>query len=243
MESILKRKYLTKRLNAALELLALDDVTFDTVADIGCDHGKISIEILLSGIANQVYASDISVASLAKAKSLAVKYSLESKLHCILSDGFASYKKDELQAAVLCGMGGELISHILETRSEIACSLKRIVMQPMRGETELRRYLYTHNYRIIAERVIWDNGRYYQLLCAEPGIPSPLPNGWPENYYQFGAVAFEANEPLLQPMLLRYINIIEHKLHDASSARPQALIFEVDSAKRILELINERNKS
>lgn len=231
---------LTVRLAAALELLTLNDSSFESVADIGCDHGKLSLEILRSGAAKRVIASDISLASLSKARLLAVKHSLESKFRCIISDGFSSYSKDEVQAAVICGMGGELIAEILDNRSDISHSLKRIIMQPMRGEAELRNYLYMHNFRIIAERVVFDAGRYYQLLCAESGTPSALPNGWPNGYYQFGAVAFETHEELFEPMLRRYLGIIERKLLN-SDTKPDTLLFEEDSVKRILALISERN--
>lgn len=232
---------LTIRLATALELLTINDSSFESVADIGCDHGKLSLEILRSGAAKQVIASDISSASLSKARFLAVKHSLDSKLHCIISDGFSAYSNGEIQAAVICGMGGELIAKILDSRSDISHSLKRIIMQPMRGEAELRSYLYTHNFRIIAERVVFDAGRYYQLLCAEPGTPSSLPNGWPSDYYQFGAAAFEAHEELFEPMLRRYLGIIERKLLN-SDTKPDALLFEEDSVKQILALISERNE-
>lgn len=241
MECIRAKGNLTVRLAAALELLTLNDSSFESVADIGCDHGKLSLEMIRSGAAKQVIASDISSASLSKTKLLAVKHSLESKLHCIISDGFSSYSKDEIQAAVICGMGGELIAEILDTGIDISHSLKRIIMQPMRGEAELRNYLYMHNFRIISERVVFDGGRYYQLLCAEPGTPSALPHGWPSGYYQFGAAAFEAHEELFEPMLRRYLGIIERKLLN-SETKPDALLFEEDSVKKILALISERNR-
>ena len=239
MERIRGKGNLTIRLAAALELLTLNSSSFESVADIGCDHGKLSLEIIRSGAAKRGIASDISQASLSKAKLLAVKHSLESRLHCIISDGFSSYSKGEIQAAVICGMGGELIAKILDNRSDISHSLKRIIMQPMRGEAELRNYLYMHNFRIIAERVVFDSGRYYQLLCAESGTPSALPQGWPSGYYQFGAAAFEAHEELFEPMLRRYLGIIERKFLN-SETKPDALLFEEESVKKILALINDR---
>ncbi len=232
--------HLSPRLYSALELLAYCGSSFECVADIGCDHGKLAVEILRSGTAKRVIASDVSAASLAKAELLAKEHTLDSKLQCIVSDGFSAYSNYAIQAAVICGMGGELIAKILESGHDTAAGLDRIVMQPMRGESELREYLYTHNYRIIVERIVIDAGRYYQLLCAEPGEPAPLPYGWPDNYYQFGAGAFETNDPLLEPMLHRYLGIIERKLNDIKGELPQSLLIEASSVKKILELICER---
>lgn len=104
---------------------------------------------------------------LKKAEQLANVCGLSSKMECRISNGFSAYSAGETDKAVILGMGGEVIRSILSRSDSFARSLERIVMQPMRGEAELRSYLYSNNYRIIDETVVFDSGRYYQLISAK----------------------------------------------------------------------------
>lgn len=226
------------RLSAALELLRSGLCgRVDAVADIGCDHGKLSLAILEAGLADRVVASDISAASLGKTMAAADERGLSNRLCCRIADGFSACAAGEVQAAAICGMGGELIASIIEAHSVLARGLECIVMQPMRGEAELREYLYTHSYRIFAERVVCDGGRYYQLMAARSGSPEPLPGGWPKGYYQFGALAYERGEAELEPMLRRYLGIMQRKLESSPGKAPASLVREIECSEKILELI------
>ena len=51
----------------------------DRVADIGCDHGYLSIHLLLSGRASHVYASDIGEGPLQSAHINAHKYGVADR--------------------------------------------------------------------------------------------------------------------------------------------------------------------
>lgn len=229
------------RLSTALEMLASAlGGPIRAAADIGCDHGKLSLALLENGIAHQVIASDISPGSLEKARALAAREGLSDRLICRISDGFSAYSEGEVQCAAICGMGGELIASLLEEGSVIAHSLECIVMQPMRGEAELREYLYTHSYRITDDRVVFDGGRYYQLIAAKSGTPLPLPDGWPAGCYQFGAEAYRNNDELLAPMLKRYLGIMNRKLASCE-VEPLALIREKECTEQILGLIERKN--
>lgn len=58
--------HLTPRIEAALALIG----KADTVADIGCDHGRLTAALLQRGVCSRVVASDVSARSLQKAKDL-----------------------------------------------------------------------------------------------------------------------------------------------------------------------------
>lgn len=227
---------LSPRLRCALTLLGEVDV----LADIGCDHGIFGVRALKEGLCKKVIASDISAPSLNKARILAEKRGLESSFEFRCCGGFAGYAENEADAAVLLGMGGELIADILESGKACAHKLSRIVMQPMRGEAELREYLYKSGYHILDEAVCLDAGRYYQLISArfDPENAEPLPRFMPENWYQFGAKALIKREPLLLPMMERYLSIIEEKLERAarSGELPEALTRERDNTKALIAL-------
>ena len=56
-------------------------------ADIGCDHGKLAVELIKQGKANVVIASDISEKSLQKAVINSRLNGYEDQIICIAADG------------------------------------------------------------------------------------------------------------------------------------------------------------
>ena len=257
-EAAAERKIILKpRLEAALNMLmaaetvlgeensaAVSDGISISIGDIGCDHGRLSVAMLQRHIASHVIASDISPASLDKARTLARICGVDGSLECRVSDGFAEYSVGEIDKAVIAGMGGELIAAILDRHSKLVRGLSCIVMQPMRGESELREYLYKNEYIIMDERVVFDGGRYYQLICARGGVPAPLPDGWPKDFWQFGAVALEKRDPCLIKLMYRYLEIIVKKLIRASGNghTPINLLRELDCTKRLIKMYNSGEK-
>ena len=232
---------LRPRLETALRLLQGGEV----LADIGCDHGRFGAAALQRGLFKSVIASDISAQSLEKAKKLADKLGLTEAFSFRLSDGLSALAPGEADHAVLLGMGGELIVSILESGKETAHAFRGIVMQPMRGEAELRRYLYENAFSVCDESVVFDNGRYYQLIAAVycPESASALPDFWPTDYYQFGPKAFLNREPAFLPMLTRYKSIMDRKLAAAQrSGRtplPPALVREAECTAELIRLFGE----
>lgn len=237
-----KRFYsnLSPRLKTAIQML--DAV--DCIADIGCDHGKTALSLIEMEKAKHVIASDLSETSLKKAEILSSMEAYRGTVTCRVSNGFAKFRVGEVSEALILGMGGELIRNILKNGQEVARSLHCVVMQPMRGEAELREYLYENNYRITDERVVFEKDRPYQLIRAESGEPTPLPEYWPKNFYQFGSVAFERGDEELYRLMVRYVCILRTKLDAVSSAvrynPPRFLVEEIERTEQLIKLFSEK---
>ena len=86
----------------------------DRVADIGCDHGYLSIHLLQKGIASSVIASDINEGPLQSAVLNAAKFGVQDKITFFLSDGVRNIPRD-FDTLVCAGMGGDTMVHILES--------------------------------------------------------------------------------------------------------------------------------
>ena len=73
-------KFLTKKIRLRPRLQAAADMINGShrAADIGCDHGRLSVALLQQGRADRVIASDISAPSLQKATELAALCGLGS---------------------------------------------------------------------------------------------------------------------------------------------------------------------
>ena len=174
----------------------------DTVADIGCDHGRLSVSLLQTGAANTVYACDISRDSLEKARALRDKCGLTDKMHICLTDGLHNLPSQP-DTVIIAGMGGILISEILSAVPDVAKCAERIIMQPMRTVSQLRKFLHTSGYHITREQLCKDAGRIYQLILAkyvgEMQDFSILPKG----FYEFGELMIKNRDPLLPELIMR----------------------------------------
>ena len=66
------------------------------VADIGCDHGLLSIALVGSGRAESVYACDVSPQAIVKARSNAERYlpeALRQRLSYRQADGLSAFSR------------------------------------------------------------------------------------------------------------------------------------------------------
>ncbi|HWR23934.1 MAG TPA: class I SAM-dependent methyltransferase [Feifaniaceae bacterium] len=212
-----RRIHLRPRLAAAAKLIGFAD----TLADIGCDHGRLSVSALQSGIAGRVIASDISAASAEKARALASYVGVADRMETRCAAGFSALREKEADALAICGMGGILIAQILKEAAVPLMGAKKAVLQPMRGIGELRAYLYAADYRVEEDVVVRDAGRYYQVFSVVPGRDE-LPEGWPEGFFALGprAVGQEPFRPLAQKMLEQ----AEASLMEAKGTRGEAAL-------------------
>ncbi len=212
------------RLTAAMTLLR----GCDTVADIGCDHGRLAVSLIESGQASLVLATDVSVSSLQKCSRLAKQHLVLDRIRTFVGDGFLPLSNESFDGAALMGMGGSLIRRIIE---EAPCALtgKRLVLQPMCDSIELRRYLTESGCAILAERVVSDGGRLYQLLAAEYGAEkTPWPKDFPKDCYELGALPCQRRDPLYYALAEQLLKGHTNRLLTARGS---------DGEKKLLERI------
>jgi len=140
-----------------------------TVADIGCDHGYLSEMLIDSGKARKVIATDISEDCLDKTRLLLAKHDLENKIQTRLGDGLTVLKPDEVDVAVIAGMGGHEIAKILGDKSR-KDGIKHFVLQPMQKSVDLRRWLAANSYVIENDECVEESGKFYDVLKVKKGI-------------------------------------------------------------------------
>ena len=231
---------LRPRLQAAADMIK----AADHAADIGCDHGRLSVALLQQGRAKRITASDISEPSLQKARMLAQKCGLSERMDTVVSDGISHLCAGNADAMIIAGMGGELIARILGAAPNVAHSANTIVMQPMRGVEELRRFLRENHFRITDERLVPDAGRIYQIMSATPGEPNPVPSWFPRDEYSLGHMMFEKGDPLLLPLLEQYKESHVRRLQQAKrkGVSPEALLDIINRADTLINLATEMKK-
>lgn len=156
---------LSKRLQKIVDFVPKDT----KVCDIGTDHGYIPVYLIKSHISKQVIATDISKGSLDKIIDLVEKEKLEDSIDMRLGDGLDIISPHEVETLIIAGMGGILISEILEKDKDITRTIKNFIFQPMVGGEELRKYLTENNFQIVDEELIFEDGKYYEIIFAREG--------------------------------------------------------------------------
>lgn len=149
-----------------LEMI-LRHVTGNSCADIGTDHGYVPIKLAERGM--RVIATDIRPGPLRAAEENARKYRQNVELR--LGGGLSPIEEGEADTIVIAGMGGEMISAILDEAPEKARSA-RLVLQPMNSQCELRKYLTENGYSVIEEDIATEGFKVYNLIVAESGAPT-----------------------------------------------------------------------
>jgi tRNA (adenine22-N1)-methyltransferase len=165
------------------------------LADIGTDHAYLPIYLAKQNKISRAFACDVSQGPLEGAKRAIAAAGLAEKITACLGDGLnALPKENNVDTAVLAGMGGATMAEILENARGMAEKIKRLIFQPMNDGARLRRWLAENGWRIIDEELAFDEGRLYEIICAERGsmtIDSDI-------LFEIGPVLKEKKHPLLK---------------------------------------------
>ena len=132
------------------------------VADIGCDHGLLSIYLIKTGKASSVVACDINEGPLQTASRNIKRYGCDG-ISLRLGDGLSKVEPNEVDAVIIAGMGGELIAEIIEKAPFLRSKDYTLFLQPMSSAYDLRKYLAEHAFEIIKEVAVRDK-RLYTVL-------------------------------------------------------------------------------
>lgn len=152
-------------------LLAVSDMVEPcrVLADIGSDHAYLAIALLREGRIERAIVTDVAEAPLNSAKNNIIEAGYEHLCSIRLGDGLNTLKQGEADTIVIAGMGGNMIIKILCENPHIARCAESIILQPMQHKRELREYLNTNAYSIISERVVSENGKFYEIIKAKDG--------------------------------------------------------------------------
>lgn len=139
---------------------------YNTVLDIGTDHGLVLKYAFDMGYIKNGIASDLREKPLISAKNNLKDYPCEF----ILSNGFSNIKKD-FDCCVICGMGSHLISEIL---SDSPNNNAHYILGTNDKEDELREYLSNNNFKILDEYIIFDKFYYIFMKVTKTATKQKL---------------------------------------------------------------------
>lgn len=141
------------------------------VCDVGSDHAYLPVYLIQNDQISCAIAGEVVEGPYLSAKQTVRDYRMENRIEVRFGDGLQILsKEDDITAITICGMGGELISRILEAgyNGGHLNGRERLILQPNVAEHFVREWLMNHSYHIVEETVVEDNHRLYEIIVAEP---------------------------------------------------------------------------
>lgn len=182
-------------LSGRLKLLYDTIPSCDTLADIGTDHALLPAYALLNKRCNKAIACDIRTGPLERAERTQKLYHLEERMELRLGSGLTPLRPNEADCIVMAGMGGILITDLIEDSLDLALYAKCLILQPMVGQELLRPYLWSRGFEVIDEGLVKEGSKLYQVIkVAYTGVIRDNKDVLNE---VIGEILIAKNDPLL----------------------------------------------
>lgn len=138
------------------------------LADIGSDHALLPTAAVQTGTCVSAIAGEVNPGPYQAAVKQIQEAGLTENVDVRLGDGLDVLKPGEVDVITISGMGGGLIASILDRGIEKLSGVNRLVLQPNVGEDILREWLLKHQWVLINEHILEEDGKIYEVLIAEP---------------------------------------------------------------------------
>ena len=153
-----------------LELVASFVPQGSILLDVGSDHAYLPIELVERGCIEGAIAGEVVEGPYQSAVKNVESHGLTEKIQVRLANGLAAFEEaDQVSVITIAGMGGRLIATILEDGLDKLATVERLILQPNNREDELRSWLQEHGFQIIAESILEEAGKFYEIIVAEAG--------------------------------------------------------------------------
>jgi len=164
------------------------------LADIGSDHAYLPVRLMLAKKISYAVCGEVVKGPYESALHQVTLQGLADNITVRLADGlFAIEPSDKIDTITICGMGGTLIKQILLEGKERITGEELLILQPNVGEATLRKYLVANGYSIIAEEILEENKKIYEIIVAKKLIQ---PMSLNEAQYLFGPLLMQEKSPV-----------------------------------------------
>lgn len=161
----------TDKLSVRLETVAKYIPLNSRLADIGSDHAYLPSYLAKNGQISFGIAGEVAKGPFQSAEKNVMAEGLTEVISVRMGDGLAVIQPGEADCISIAGMGGSLIATILENGKEKLASVRRLVLQPNINAIAIRQWLVDHDWELIAEEIVEEDNKIYEILVAEKGDP------------------------------------------------------------------------
>lgn len=205
---------LSKRLHTVASFIPHNSV----LADIGSDHAYLPCYAVHKGIVQTAIAGEVSDGPWTSAHNQVIEEGFQENISVRKGDGLDVLSPGEATCITIAGMGGSLISNILERGLEKLSGVKRLVLQPNIQAINVRKWLLSHNWELIDEVILEEDGKIYEVLVAERGDA------------EAPCSANKESELLLGPFLMKECNPVFREKWQHESEHWKKILAQLESS-------------
>ncbi|KAB8128608.1 tRNA (adenine(22)-N(1))-methyltransferase TrmK [Gracilibacillus oryzae] len=144
-------------------------------ADIGSDHAYLPCYICLKDPEARAIAGEVNEGPYQRAKMTVIENSLSDRVGVRKGNGLeVLHENDSVNQVTIAGMGGKLITKILEEGQDKLEDTRRLILQPNIDAHIVRQWLITHFYQITAEEILEEDGYIYEIVVADKVNNQPV---------------------------------------------------------------------
>lgn len=217
---------LSKRLMSIAEMVTKGN----RLVDIGTDHGYLPIYLVQNQIVPHALAMDVHRGPLLRADAHIAAERCTGLIETRLSDGFEKYRQGEGDTVVIAGMGGALTVHILDEGRDKREGIQELILSPQSEIFLVREYLQQEKYRIIKEKMVKDEGKFYTIIKAVPGQDDAAYESYQMRY---GYIMLRDKDEVLKEYLCHQKTIFSDIIRSLSAEPSET------AQKRVQELSQE----
>ena len=227
----------------SMRLLAIANMVTEgnRLADVGCDHGYLSIYLVSKKKVPSAIAMDVRPGPLSRARENISRYGLEDYIETRLSDGLMKMEPGEGDSLVIAGMGGPLMERILNDGVKVREGFQELILQPQSDLPHFRHFLSEIGWEIVREEMIKEDGKFYPMMKAVRNN-SGEKTVYTEEEAWFGPLLLKKCHPVLKEYLLREAAIREKILAGLLSAPSESAKARLAEVKEEMELIKSALK-
>lgn len=135
-------------------------------ADIGSDHALLPVYVCMHDARAKAIAGEVNQGPYQSAFDNVKRYHLSDRIDVRLGDGLDILRTGEVNELVIAGMGGTLITTILEKGRDKLDTVKTLIIQPNNNERKTREWLENNQFTITNETIIKENKHIYEIIVG-----------------------------------------------------------------------------
>jgi len=215
------------------------DKNYDFAVDVGTDHAYIPIYLYKKGLIKRAVATDISIGSVEKANINIIKYNCKDIIETRCGNGLETIKEFERpDIVIIAGIGGILMVNILKKGIKTIENVKRMILQPQRDIYKVRKYIHSINFKIVDENMIFEAGKYYNVIICEHGKDLI----YSETDYLFGKKLVDKKNSILKEFINHEMYKIDKAINFIKSNNKNNNIDKLNELNNKIKIYTEAKK-
>lgn len=204
-------------------------------ADIGSDHAYLPSYVCMNDAKAMAIAGEINEGPFLSAEKTVRELNLEERIGVRKGNGLEVLNPFEVKQVVIAGMGGSLISAILEEGKDKLDGVDVLILQPNVDAKAVRIWLSHNGYALFGEKIMEEGNHIYEVIAAEKSKDA---RSMTEKELLFGPSLLQERSLPFRKKWAREVKNIERILNEMEKAK-ETNQEKINQFKREKEWIKE----